>query len=114
MNPEIINKIREHYNHAREKHPYFCDNLSYYTKSNAVEKLMLARSFIRYGIENKCVSFLDILNCEIAEAIKEIVDGNTERAIEELLDTIAVCLRGIDVLKGLQVLGNPEKKEGVK
>lgn len=110
MNPEIIEKIEKHYIHAQQKHPYFCDKLSYITKLNATDNLQSARLYLKLKIEEGFVSFVDIINCEIAEAVKEIVDDNKERAIEELLDIIAVCLRGIDVLEGRQALGDPAKK----
>jgi hypothetical protein len=53
---------------------------------------------------------MDVLTCELFEAEKEMAVGNKKRAIEELLDMIAVCLRGIDVLEGRQALGDPAKK----
>lgn len=114
MNPEIIEKIKQHYNHAREKHPYFCDKFTYENNISVDSSLNLSRIFLKDAIKSGHVSFLDVLNCEIFEALKEIIDGNTERAIEELLDTIAVCLRGIDVLEGRQALGDPAKKGGAE
>lgn len=109
MNPEIIEKIKEHYNRAREN-PYFCDELTYLNKFSADEALTMTRTLLNNAIKRGNVSFIDVLTCEMYEAINEIANDNTERAIEEFLDMIAVCLRGIDVLEGRQSLGNPDKK----
>lgn len=114
MNPEIIEKIKAHYIHAQQKHPYFCDKLTYCTNVSADSSLCASRIILEKEIKNSHVSFMDVLICELFEAIKEMADGNKERAIEELLDMIAVCLRGIDVLEGRQELGDPAKKEGAK
>lgn len=114
MNPEIIEKIKQHYEHAKQKHPYFCDKLTYFDNFGADTALCTQRTILNNAIKRENVSFIDVLSCELYEAIKEMVDGNIERAIEELLDMIAVCLRGIDVFEGRQALGDPAKKEGVK
>ena len=54
MKPETINKIREHYEHAREKHPYFCDGLlptqvssDWYTLDEGIKSKKEARCFVR-------------------------------------------------------------------
>jgi hypothetical protein len=112
MKPETIEKIKQHYNHAREKHPYFCDKLTYDDKDNIDSFLRMSRAILKDDIKSGYVSFSDVLFCETYEALNEMVNGNTERAIEELLDMIAVCLRGIDVLEGRQQLGDQAKKEG--
>ena len=109
MNTE---KIREHYEHAKAKHPYFCNRLSYRTLFGAVGRLKDARDDLNINICNGTVSFRDVLDCEIAEAEREIVYGNTAAAIEECYDAIAVLLRVVDVLEARQALGTPEKKEG--
>jgi hypothetical protein len=110
MKPEIIEKIEKHYSHAQQKHPYFCDKLTYVKYDIASSALIMSREILNAGIKSGHVSFMDVLTCELFEAEKEMAVGNKERAIEELLDMIAVCLRGIDVLEGRQALGDPEKK----
>lgn len=107
-------KIREHYEHAKEKHPYFCNALTYYTKSGVSHFLSIMRDEIKVGIETDTLGCQDVLNCEVAEALKEIVYGNTSAAIEECYDAIAVLLRVVDVLEGRQVLGNPARNEEEK
>jgi hypothetical protein len=110
MKPEIIEKIKQHYNNAREKHPYFCDKLTYVEYDTVHSSLIMSREILNAGIKRGFVSFMDVLICELFEAEEEMANDNTERAIEELLDMIAVCLRGIDVLEGRQALGDPSKK----
>jgi hypothetical protein len=110
MNPEIIEKIEKHYIHAQQKHPYFCDKLTYVNDKIASSSLIMSRDILKIGIKNCHVSFMDVLTCELFEAEKEMAVGNKKRAIEELLDMIAVCLRGIDVLEGRQALGDPAEK----
>jgi hypothetical protein len=114
MNPEIIEKIEKHYIHAQRKHPYFCDKLTYLNDFCADSALSTVRTMLNNAIKIGHVSFMDVLTCELFEAEKEMAVGNKKRAIEELLDMIAVCLRGIDVLEGRQALGDPEKKGGAK
>ena len=53
----------------------------------------------------------DALNCEVEEMLNAIVHGETEKAIEEAYDVIAVLMRVIDVLEGRQTLGKPKKGE---
>lgn len=109
-----IEKIREHYEHAKEKHPYFCDKLNYYTKKGADNDLSFYREFLKIGIEDESVAVRDVLACELAEMHREIVYGNTAAAVEECYDAIAVLLRVVDVLEGRQALGDPAKKGGAK
>jgi hypothetical protein len=120
MKQETIEKIREHYNHAKQKHPYFCDGLlPTQVKDGMTEEAMIgsiawniqaARARIKRGIELGNVLWNEVLNCEVWEATEAMADGNTAAAVEECYDAIAVLLRTIDVLEGRQVLGDPEKK----
>lgn len=124
MNPEIIEKIKQHYNHAREKHPYFCDGLlptqvsSDWSKGEVLQKIVLELRLARDRIEGggKIGNRLwnEVLNCEVWEAIEAMADGNTSAAIEECYDAIAVLLRVVDVLEGRQALGDPAKKGGAE
>ena len=99
-------KIKEHYNHAREKHPDFVDRLL--TNDNlhsADEHLKARRGFLVECKENKRVSAEAVVNCEFAEAVCAIAWREDKRAIEELYDTIAALLRIVDVIEGRQKLG---------
>lgn len=113
-----IEKIQEHYDHAREKHPYFCDDLIFLPPrllpwkaegffSGRVE---FARQSLIESIRQHLVEYRDVLGCELAEMDEAIVTNDIPHAIEECYDCIAVLLRVIDVLEGRQPLGKP--KEG--
>lgn len=111
MTPKI-DKIVEHYNHAREKHPYFCDQLQpNHSRIRAVigSMLLVMRNQIRHSITDGNLEFDELLNCELWEVQEAIANGNKAQAVEELYDCIAVCLRTIDVLEGRQKLGKPEE-----
>lgn len=111
-----IEKIREHYEHAKAKHPYFCDGL---IPNNMDKELMgiviknelaTARGDIKKAIEQKNVTFSTLLNSEVWEVHEAVFKGDTKQAIEECYDCIAILLRAIDVLEGNQALGDPTKK----
>lgn len=72
MNPTILNKIIKAVQKAKAKHPYFCEN-QYQAISIATEELG-----------------------ELAQAIN---DGNYKDAEVEALDTIAVCVRIIEMME---------------
>lgn len=124
MKNEIIEKIREHYEHAKKKHPYFCDGLlptdtdKGWSKGEVLQKIVLelrlARDRIEVGGKIGNRLWNEILNCEVWEMIEAIYHKDTTSAVEECYDAIAVLLRVVDVLEGRQELGNPENKEGEK
>jgi hypothetical protein len=115
-----IEKIREHYEHAKEKHPYFCDGLlptdidMGWSKGEVLQKIVLelrlARDRIEVGGKSGNRLWNEILNCEVWELTEAIYHKNTTAAIEECYDAIAVLLRLVDLLEGRQALGDPEKK----
>ena len=110
--------ILSHYKHAREKHPYFCDqlqpNLSNKKKLSEIigATLTVIRKQIQQSITDGDLEFDELLNCEVWEAQEALANGDKAQAVEELYDCIAVCLRAIDVLEGRQKLGKPEEGEG--
>ena len=112
-----LSNILRHYAHAREKHPYFCDNLlprDIESPELPVEEqieinLAIARRRIESGEKIGNLLWNEILNCEVWEATEAIYERDYAHAVEELYDCIAVCLRTIDVLEGRQKLGNPEE-----
>lgn len=120
MKQEVIDKIKQHYNHAQQKHPYFCDGLlPTQVKDGMTEEAMIhiiawnlnvERKRLKRGIELGNVLWNEVLNCEVWEATEAMADGNTAAAVEECYDAIAVLLRTIDVLEGRQALGDPAKK----
>lgn len=121
MTEEMVEKIQEHYTHAKEKHPYFCDGLLPTQVKDGMTKeemigiiawnIQTTRERIRHGIKSGNVLWNEVLNCEVWEATEAMADGNTAAAIEGCYDAIAVLLRTIDVLEGRQELGNPTKEE---
>lgn len=120
MKPEIIEKIREHYIHAQQKHPYFCDELIPQDIDESIlgaaisRELASSRIDIKKSIEKGDVSFSALLNCEVWEIHEAVFCRDTTAAVEECYDAIAVLLRTIDVLEGRQALGDPAKKGKVK
>jgi hypothetical protein len=112
-----IEKIKEHYEHAKQKHPYFCDcmNPPYLTpeqiKFTIDDRLHIIRKRIERGYELGNTEWDEILNCEVWEIHEAYANGDTDAAIEECYDAIAVLLRVIDVLEGHQELGSPNKEK---
>jgi hypothetical protein len=119
-----IEKIKEHYEHAKEKHPYFCDGLlptdidMGWSKGEVLQKIVLelrlARDRIEVGWKSSRENWNEELNCEVWELTEAIYHKDTTAAIEECYDTIAVILRLVDVLEGRQALGNPARNEEKK
>lgn len=115
-------KILEHYAHAKEKHPYFCDKIAPIDldkedkegladyREAVKRRLSDMRSDIEVFIKTDELDWSDLVLCELWEVIEAIANGDTAHAIEELYDCAAVCLRTVDVLKGWQKLGRPETK----
>lgn len=105
-------RIAEHYAHAIEKHPYFCDwsplETTEYFKRKATEALLGAREELKFASEANEVEWIDVLEHEKYEAVEALASGDTAHAVEELYDCVAVLLRTIDVLEGRQKLGKPE------
>lgn len=111
-------RVRQHYNHAREKHPYFCDNLlprdieppELPVEEQIALNLARARRRIESGAKIGNLLWNEILDCEVWEATEAIYERDYAHAVEECYDAIAVLLRTIDVLEGRQKLGKPEAK----
>ena len=101
-------RITDHYLHAREKHPYFCDRLTCFSDTGADTYLEIHREILIASEYVGDVEAVDIILCELYEAVQAYTHGDKAQAVEELYDCIAVCLRAIDVLEGRQALGKPE------
>ena len=111
MTPEMITKIREHYEHAKAKRPYFADRLILKSDFPLWEhRLAGVRHWMGIERKKKMTSAETVLLCENAEMFAAIEQGETAAAIEEAYDAIAVLLRTIDVLEGRQPLGDPSKQ----
>lgn len=106
-----IEKIREHYEHAKRKHPYFCDMITCLSETGADTHLDIYRSTLVAEIATDNVEAGTLLSCEYYEAMQAYTRGNIAAAVEECFDAIAVLLRVVDVLEGRQALGDPAKGE---
>jgi len=102
---EHVDRMAEHYAHAIEKHPYFCDWTTVHPRSYLLGKI---RATLAEKIQLAGVNPYDILECELAEAQDAQNHGDKTHAVEELYDCVAVLLRTIDVLEGRQKLGKPK------
>ena len=107
-------RICKHYAHAREKHPYFCDRLTCLSESGADTHLEVWRATLEAGRHVGDVEAVDVIQCELYEAVQAYTHGNADDAVEELYDCIAAILRAIDVLEGRQELGKPKEEGGEK
>ncbi len=104
-------RILEHYDHAREKHPHFCDHESpeLWSVNDAKQYMGIMRNHLRDQTASGNIHWDTVLECEEAEVIDAIIRGDKPAAVEECYDAIAVLLRVVDVLEGRQPLGKPEE-----
>lgn len=111
--------IEKHWLHAKEKHPYFCDGLLPTRVPNSMTKeeidaqiagnLRFMRKRLMHGAKLGNLMWNEVLNCEVWEAMEALANGDMDSAKEELYDCVAVLLRTIDVLNGMQELGNTKQ-----
>lgn len=116
-----LTAIKEHYYHAKQKHPDFCDELIPQNLDKDIIKAVIkhelaqVREDIKKTAEKGMLDFSTLLNCEVWEIHEAVANGDTKQAVEECYDSIAILLRVIDALEGRQVLGcekRNEKQEG--
>ena len=110
-----ISNILKHYDHAKEKHPYFCDGLlPELGREEMCRHIKNVLGSIRKDLEGRArvghIEWDNLLYCEVWEVLDAMANNDKAQAIEELYDAIAVLLRTIDVLEGRQKLGKPESK----
>lgn len=99
MTSETIDKIREHYEHAKRKHPRLA-NIFYLGHHDRAGRILSAyRARIKDFGEMGIVETDDILHCEIAEIYEAYTDGRLADAKEECYDAIAVLLRMVDMIE---------------
>ena len=108
---EHSRRIAQHYAHAREKHPHFCDWIG--TKNDAAKTKItkhLEEMRLDLSAAAKCgqVDWAALLDCEMWEVFDALANGDKAHAVEELYDCAVICLRTIDMLEGRQKLGKPE------
>lgn len=100
---KVIEKIKEHYAHAKRKHPHFCDKLSGYDKPFTKKLLEYHRAGLSAETIQNRIEANRVLLCEFYEIFDAISDGDKTAAVEECYDAIAVLLRIIDVLEESEV-----------
>ena len=102
--PEILNKIEQHYNHACTKHPNFVQDMGVgkYAKICA-GKLARKRKILEYQNEWGELSLSAVLTCEMWEFFDAIANARLDEAVEEGYDIIAVVLRAIERIKQKEV-----------
>lgn len=115
LDGSVVGAIERHYMSAIEKHPYFCDVLFRENRKRVdggpVRHLVLCRKHLAEIIQAGDADFLDVADCEVAEAFAAYCNGDVPQTIEEVYDVIAVLLRVVDVLQGRQALGRPKEGE---
>lgn len=82
-----IERPQEHYEHARAKHPIFCDCLTHWnTPRETGGQLRVARSALKTATEHGNASALEeVLGCELCEFVDALANGDKEAAIEKTL-----------------------------
>ena len=94
---------KQHYEHACEKHPWFCEDICEKTSSWARRaedcKVYLMDCSEKHdkGQETDCYSF-DIIAAELAEIYAAYAAGDYDEAIQEIYDAIAILLRMEDMI----------------
>lgn len=112
----VVGAIERHYFNAKEKHPYFCDQLlSNVVNGRSLDALLadISTDIVR-NAKTGSVAATYVLDCELCEMESAIAWGDTSAAVEECYDAIAVLLRVVDVLEGRQTLGRPKEGEVAK
>lgn len=122
LDGKTVGAIERHYFDAKEKHPYFCDDMIFIPPQLwpwAAEgffkgRLAFKRQRLIESSRQNLVEYKHVLDCELAEMDEAIVKNNKSAAVEECYDAIAVLLRVVDVLEGRQALGKPGAKKGAE
>ena len=108
-----IDRAARHYNHARRKHPYFCnalfDDRRRRIAGGPEGYLEMERHKLSSMVKAGIADFVDLAECEVAEMFDAYAKGDNAAAVEECYDIIAVLLRAIDVIEGRQALDKPKK-----
>lgn len=97
-----------HYVHAIEKHPYFCDRITYLSETGVDTHLQLSRELLETAKYVGDVDAVSVIQYELYEAVQAYTHGDIAHAVDECYGAIAELLRTIDMLEGRQKLGKPE------
>ena len=111
MSHHVLRCIGAHYTNAIRKHQYFCDELTRFDEHYWLVKEIDDKQTLAKRCEIGNFSAEDVLTSEVSELFHAVAKGDTNNAIEEAYDVIAVLLRIIDVLEHRQPLGRPKEKK---
>ncbi len=95
-----LKQIENALEHAKAKHPFFAhEPLPTLPSEYTRKRLAQDRKWLSRAIEAKNVTGLDVLNCEVSEALDTYARGNLEHCLEELAQCAAVIVR---VMEGVE------------
>lgn len=104
IQPEILNKIEQHYNHACTKHPNFVQDMEIGKCADITAgRLARKRKILEYQNKWGELSLSAVLTCEMWEFFDAIANARLQEAIEEGYDIIAVVLRAIERINRLEM-----------
>jgi len=107
----VCDEIFDHYINAVSEHPYFAD---LWTESDNAFFEDLSRENeknVRILSEHGELTVRLVLDKEISDFFAALTRGDMAGARDKVLDTIAVLMRMIDVIDGLERFGCPAKDE---
>jgi hypothetical protein len=105
IQPEILNKIEQHYNHACNKHPDFVKRFGVEDEFDWSEfNLKMYRTKIETETKYDNLGLEAVLLCEVWEFFDAIANERLKEAVEEGYDIIAVVLRAIERIKKIEVV----------
>ena len=84
---------------AKQKHPHFIDSFAPKAGAGRAEyDLKGLRDGLQWAVDNGCVEFRDVFDCEMLEALVAFKQGDLAHARQELAQCAAVCIRGMEFL----------------
>ena len=96
----ILKSIGKAYDHACDKHPFFAHKAMLdYRKEYTAAFLRHRREYLKYRINDRSVNGMDVLECEIAEALDSYANGEHAQCIHELYQCAAVIVRMVEMVE---------------
>lgn len=84
---------------AKRKHPHFIDYFTSLEVADAEAFLYAMRQVLENRGNFHEVNFLNVLQCEMAEAIEARARGDLAHTRQELAQCAAVCIRGMEYIE---------------
>jgi len=95
-----IERIEKELERAKTKHPFFAhEPLPVFWLVYTKQRLRQDRRRLEQAIKDECVSGLDVLYCEISEALDAYAREDREGCIAELAQCAAVIVR---IMEGIE------------